>query len=513
METIRIKKLNEVYNKIECEPRIAYELNDYFTFDVPGAKFMPAVRNKVWDGKIRLFNLMSCTLYGGLNRYVEEFCKARKYEVEYETNFSSFEFSLIEAKKFVDSLQTTFKPRDYQLDAFVHAVRESRALLLSPTASGKSFIIYLLMRYYNAKTLIIVPTTTLVHQLASDFKEYGYSSEQSDHGLSNSGSRRVGSSSENSTSNERTSWTSGIHKIYAGQEKRSQAQVTITTWQSIYKAPKEWFSQYDVVIGDEAHLFKAKSLISILTKLEDCKYRFGFTGTLDGTQTHKLVLEGLFGPVRKVTTTAELIEQKHLADFRIKAIVLSYPDEIRQMIARAGDYQSEIDYIVRLEARNNFIKNLVLSLEGNTLLLFQFVDKHGKILYDKLEKETKDRKIFFIHGGVDGGERDKVREIVEKESNAIIVASFGTFSTGINIKNLHNVIFASPSKSRVRNLQSIGRGLRTSDTKKSATLFDIADDMTWKTKKNYTLLHFMERVKVYNEEKFDYKIYKVSLTF
>jgi superfamily II DNA or RNA helicase len=512
METIKIKRLNEVYNKIECEPSIAYELNDYFTFDVPGAKFMPAYRNKVWDGKIRLFNTMTCTLYGGLNRYLEEFCKSRQYEIEYETDFSSDEFSLIEAKKFVTDLKPKFQPRDYQLEAFVHAVRERRALLLSPTASGKSFIIYLLTRYYNAKTLIIVPTTTLVHQLAKDFDDYGYGrmevhvSEQ----RRNQGSSGIRSNSGNSTSNE---WTHGIHKIYAGQEKRSQAQVTITTWQSIYKAPKEWFSQYDVVIGDEAHLFKAKSLTSILTKLEDCRYRFGFTGTLDGTQTHKLVLEGLFGPVRKVTTTAELIEQKHLADFRIKAIVLSYPDEIRQMIARAGDYQSEIDYIVRLEARNNFIKNLVLSLEGNTLLLFQFVDKHGRILYDKLEKEAKDRKIFFIHGGVDGEERDKVREIVEKESNAIIVASFGTFSTGINIRNLHNVIFASPSKSRVRNLQSIGRGLRTSDTKKSATLFDIADDLSWKTKKNYTLLHFMERVKIYNEEKFNYKIYKVSLTF
>jgi superfamily II DNA or RNA helicase len=512
METLKIRKVNEVYNKVDCEPSIAYELNDYFTFDVPGAKFMPAYRNKVWDGKIRLFNLMTCTIYSGLNRYIEEFCKSRKYEIEYETDFSSDEFSFLEAKKFIEELKPKFQPRDYQLEAFVHAVRERRALLLSPTASGKSFIIYLLTRYYNAKTLIIVPTTTLVHQLAKDFGDYGYESmdvhvsEQGSNSRSSRNRSRVGNSSGNE-------WTHGIHKIYSGQEKRSQAQITITTWQSIYKAPKEWFSQYEVVIGDEAHLFKAKSLTSILTKLEDCKYRFGFTGTLDGTQTHKLVLEGLFGPVRKVTTTAELIEQKHLADFRIKAIVLSYPDEVRQMMSRSSNYQSEIDYLVRLEARNQFIKNLTLSLDGNTLLLFQFVDKHGKILYDKLSKEVGDRKLFFIHGGVDGEERDKVREIVEQETNAIIVASFGTFSTGINIRNLHNVIFASPSKSRVRNLQSIGRGLRTSDTKKSATLFDIADDMSWKKNKNFTLLHFMERVKVYNEEKFNYKIYKVSLNF
>jgi superfamily II DNA or RNA helicase len=543
MEIIKVRKLNEVYNKFECDPGVAYELNDYFTFTVPGAKFMPLVRNKIWDGKIRLFNVMTCTLYGGLNRYVEEFCKARKYDLEYLTDFSSDEFSVIEAKQFVQTLNLNpkYTPRDYQLEAFVHAVRERRALMLSPTASGKSFIIYLLMRYYNAKTLIIVPTTTLVHQLEKDFRDYGYTDGGIRVSEERSGERNLnnrttkGTSSEhramgeqgfgqgstssgirfehspgNSTSNE---WTSGIHKIYSGQEKGTQAQVTITTWQSVYKLPQKWFDQFDVVVGDEAHLFKAKSLTSIMEKLENCKYRFGFTGTLDGSQTHKLVLEGLFGPVRNVTTTAKLIDDKHLSAFKIKAIVLSYPDEIRKMIIKANDYQSEIDYLVRLEARNNFIKNLALSLEGNTLLLFQFVDKHGQVLYDKLKNKVEGRNVYFIHGGVDGEERDRVREIVEKENNAIIVASFGTFSTGINIRNLHNLIFASPSKSRIRNLQSIGRVLRTGDTKTEATLFDIADDLSWKSKKNFTLLHFMDRVGTYNEEKFNYKIYKVALTF
>ena len=408
METIRIKKLNEVYNKIECEPGIAYELNDYFTFDVPGAKFMPAVRNKVWDGKIRLFNLMSCTLYGGLNRYVEEFCKARKYEVEYETNFSSFEFSLIEAKKFVDSLQTTFKPRDYQLDAFVHAVRESRALLLSPTASGKSFIIYLLMRYYNAKTLIIVPTTTLVHQLAKDFEDYGYKSvglhvsEQGSHSSSSSidsdfNGKGIRSGVRDCEGSKRTCWTLGIHKIYSGQEKETDDQITITTWQSIYKQSKAWFEKYEVVIGDEAHLFKAKSLTSIMGKMETCKYRFGFTGTLDGTETHKLVLEGLFGPVRKVITTSELMEQKHVSDLRIKAIVLKYTDEIRKLMKDAT-YQDEMDYLVTNASRNRFLKNLTLSLEGNTLLLNQYVEKHGKVLHDLLK--DCGRSVHFVHGGI-----------------------------------------------------------------------------------------------------------------
>jgi len=275
--------------------------------------------------------------------------------------------------------------------------------------------------------------------------------------------------------------------------------------------PRDFFSSFQVVIGDEAHLFKAKSLTSIMDKLVDCNYRFGFTGTLDGTQTHKLVLEGIFGPVRKVITTKELIDKKHLAEFMIKGIVLSYPEEVRKMMSRANDYQSEMDYIVRLDARNKFIKNLALSLEGNTLLLFQFVDKHGKILFDMISKECKDRKVYFVSGSVSGDEREEIRKVIENERSAIIVASYGTFSTGVNIKNLHNIIFASPSKSRIRNLQSIGRGLRKGNDKVAATLYDIADDISWKSRKNYTLLHFMERIKIYNEEKFKYKIYKVNL--
>ena len=479
MDIIEIERIDETYNKISCDPSIAYELNDYFTFDVPGAKFMPSYRNKFWDGKIRLFQVMTGYLYGGLNRYVEEFANKRNYQIIYKSDFSADVFSVKEAKDFIAHIKPTFQPRDYQLEAFVHAVRERRALLLSPTASGKSFIIYLLTRYYNARTLIIVPTTSLVSQLSSDFADYGFLSDRF------------------------------VHRIYAGQDKQTDKPITISTWQSIYKLPKEYFEQFDVAIGDEAHLFKAKSLTGIMSKLSSCRYRFGFTGTLDDAKTHKLVLEGLFGTVRKVTTTAELIEQKHLADFKIKAIVLSYQDQIKQMVSKM-DYQAEIDYLVTLPARNKFISNLTLSLEGNTLLLFQFVDKHGKILYDMIKNET-DKPVFFVHGGVDGDEREQIRNIVEKEQSSIIVASYGTFSTGVNIRNLHNVIFASPSKSKVRNLQSIGRGLRKSETKTESVLYDIADDFTWKSKKNFTILHFMTRIAIYNEEKFEYKLYNVNL--
>ena len=481
MDIIKVEKFDEVYNKIYCEPGIGYELNEYFTFEVPGAKFMPSVRNKFWDGKIRLFNTMTCLIYAGLNKYIEEFAEKRNYQIEYISDFSAEEFSVKEANEFISTLNIPekFERRDYQIDAFVYGIRNRRALMLSPTASGKSFIIYLITRYYAKRTLIIVPTTSLVSQLASDFADYGFKSDKY------------------------------VHRIFAGQDKQTDKPITISTWQSIYKLPKEYFEQFDVVIGDEAHLFKAKSLTSIMSKLCSCVYRFGFTGTLDGTQTNKLVLEGLFGPVRKVTTTSELIEQKHLSNFQIKAIILKYSDAIRQQLKNAA-YQDELDFLVRNDSRNRFITNLALSLEGNNLLLFQFVEKHGKVLHELIKSEAQ-VPVFFVHGGVDGDEREEIRRIVQQKQNSIIIASSGTFSTGVNIPNLHNIIFTSPSKSKIRNLQSIGRGLRKSDSKYMATLYDIADDLTWKSRKNFTILHFVERMKIYNEEKFDYKIYQVNL--
>ena len=478
-EIITIEKADEVHIRVRCEPGIAYELSEHFTFNVSGASFSPKFRNKDWDGKIRLYNVMTGHLYAGLLAYVEQFAKDRNYSIEYLSDFSTENFSLFEAEEFAKSLALPFKTRDYQLDAFAHAIRNHRALLLSPTASGKSLIIYLITRFYNAKTLIVVPTTSLVSQLASDFSDYGY--EKSDQ----------------------------IHKISAGVNKQSNMDITISTWQSIYKMDKKYFDQFDVVIGDEAHLFKAKSLIAIMSKLKHCKYRFGFTGTLDGTQTNKLVLEGLFGAVRKVTTTSELIEKNHLAKFKINAIVLSYPDAIKKDIIKKK-YQEEIDYIVRNNARNKFIKNLALSLKGNTLILFQFVEKHGDVLYDIIKNSTI-RNVYYVAGRTGSDEREYIRKIVETDTDAIIVASSGTFSTGINIKNLSNIIFSSPSKSRIKNLQSIGRVLRKSTTKESAELYDIADDLSWKSKENYTLQHFKERLRIYSEEEFPFKIYNVGL--
>jgi len=485
MSHLIISKKNEVYLKVESEPHVYYELADQFTFEVPGAKFMPTYQKKYWDGKIRLFNVQNGEVYIGLLDRIVQFCKDHGYTYEFvESKYYGLPFEVNDriSKEGVKDYMTAIskhKPRDYQIDGVYDALRNNRKLLVSPTASGKSLMIYAIIRYFveNKKnTLIVVPTTSLVEQMYKDFADYGWD---------------VGSY---------------CHKIYAGRERETDSQVIITTWQSIYKLPRKYFERFDVVVGDEAHQFKSKSLVAIMTKLGNAKYRFGFTGTLDGTETHKWVLEGLFGPSYKIIKTKELMKKGHVATLDINVLLLKHPPN------KFETFEDEIQYIINHDRRNKFIRNLALDLKGNTLILFARVEGHGEPLYNLINSNSlEQRHVFFVHGGVDTEDREKVRSITENENNAIIVASYGTFSTGINIKNLHNVIFASPSKSRIRNLQSIGRILRKGSNKTKATLYDIADDISFKSRKNYTLNHLIERIKIYNEEKFNYDIVNIPL--
>ena len=482
---ITIRKKNEVYVTVKAEPAICQELSDLFTFDVPGAKFMPQYRSKYWDGKIRLFSPATGEVYGGLVDKIVNWARKSEYSLEFEDNQfygAPFEENAIISREGVKSYMTKIsrhKPRDYQVDAVYDALKYNRKLLISPTASGKSLMIYAVVRYYvetKKKVLLVVPTTSLVEQMFKDFEDYGWNAEKY------------------------------CHKIYSGKEKTNEYPVTITTWQSIYKLKRPFFKDFNVAIGDEAHLFKSKSLVSLMTKMDDAKYRYGFTGTLDGSQTHKWVLEGLFGPSYRVTQTKDLIDKGHLSKLQIRVLILKHKDQ------KFETYEDEIQYIISHTKRNRFIKNLALDLKGNTLILFSRVATHGEILYESINSSVQgSRKVFYVHGGIEAQERERIREITENENNAIIVASYGTFSTGINIKRLHNVIFASPSKSRIRNLQSIGRVLRKGDGKLKAVLYDIADDISYNSRKNYTLNHLVERIKIYNEEKFNYEIIQINL--
>ncbi len=485
MSNLFVSKKNESFIQISCDDSTKQELSDYFAFSVPGFQYQPLYKSGMWDGKVRLFDRRYATLPFGLVSHLQKFAHDREYVLTIDDAvLLTTNFSIAEAQTFADSLKLPVQPHDYQIEAFAKGIRYRRMLIVSPTASGKSLIMYMLVRqlqqnHHNG--IIIVGTTSLVEQLYGDFKDYGWDVEKN------------------------------VQRIYAGKEKKVDRYITISTWQSLIQQNPEYLKQFDFVLGDEAHQHKAKSLSTILGNLTNADVRIGTTGTLDGTKTNKLVLEGHFGPVFAPVTTKELMDSGKLAQLKIKCLILKYPETVCQSL-RKSTYQEEYEAVVNYSPRAKFIHNLAISLEGNTLILFQLVKKHGRPMFESLKESVeKDRPVFFVHGDVETMDREEIRRITELSDNAIIVASYGTFSTGINIKKLHNVIFAAPSKSRIRNLQSIGRGLRKAEGKTHVTLFDIVDDLRIGKRENFLLRHYVERATIYSTEKFSFKQYLIDL--
>lgn len=496
MDTVSVEIINAVYLKVNADSGIRMELEDYFKFQPSGYQFNPSYKNRVWDGWIRLFQALRPKLYVGLFSKLVKFCEDRGYDLKAPDHlYIAEEIPDDYGYQIAKEIGCKFEPRDYQNQYVVDAIRDSRSLSLSPTSSGKSLIIYLITQHYlqtyNHRTLIIVPTISLVHQMAGDFVDYGCDQDM-------------------------------IYKIQGGVDKNTDHPIVISTWQSLIKLPKDWFGQFNVVLGDEAHNFQAKSLQKIMEGLDQCYYRHGFTGTLksEESKTHRLVLEGCFGAVRKHVSTKDLMDAGTVADFNVKAIVLSYEEQQRKdflkafkQIKEAGKkYPAEREFIVNNHKRNMFIRNLLWSLEGqNNLVLFDLVEKHGKILEPLLQKE--DRQLHFIYGATKGEERERIRHLVENDpiKQHDILASYGVFSTGVNLKKLDNVIFASGSKSEIKVLQSIGRALRKGNDADRATLYDITDDLSVGSFTNYTLQHFRKRVEIYGREQFPFKVYTVEI--
>jgi superfamily II DNA or RNA helicase len=490
METIKIALRNHSYLMVSADRDIQYELKDYFTFDIPGAKYTPKFKAGIWDGTISLYNTSKSQLYAGVLSELEKFCEDRDYKLEfvdseeYGSPKQVHDLTDTELSDFIKTLELPFEVRDYQFNAVHTAIQNKRNVILSSTGSGKSLIIYIMTRYLvdelDNNVLIVVPTTTLVHQMTGDFESYGYD-------------------------------VSLVHKIMSGAEKNTEKKVVISTWQSLMRLPPEWFSRFKVAIIDECHGCQSTELTKLLEKCTNAEFRYGLTGSLDNSKTHQMSIKGNLGPIFRVTETHKLISQGHLSEIKIKALVLDYSRETKKLMAKQN-YPDEIDFIVRHEKRNRFICNLARSLKGNTLILYNFIEKHGDVLDVMLREKISEGQYFYIHGGVDGEDRNQIRGIVEESENAVILASMGTFSVGVNLKRLHNLILASPTKSVIRVLQSIGRGLRKGEGKDKLTVFDIADDLSnSKTAKNFAYKHFVERLKIYTNESFPYTITTVPI--
>lgn len=494
MTDVHLEYLNEVHCRVRCDPGTLMEMSEHFTHYAENYKFHPKYKSRMWDGKISLVNRLSGTIYAGLAQEIKRFCDSRSYSFSFDPEFVYDNVSIHEVKEFVNSLDLPewLDIRDYQIDAVAKCLRSKRRTLLSPTSSGKSFMIYLIAAWYRKKTLIIVPTIGLVRQMEEDIRSYGF--------------------------------TGSISTSINGLDKSNdiKSDIVITTWQSLdngkTKMAKAWYQQFKVVFGDEAHGWKAKSLINIMSNMVNTPYRFGTTGTLDNSELNKRTIYGLFGAPYQTVSTREMIDSGYAADIKIKCIVLSYPDHVRKEFhkqvtdkrtgkKRKKSYQEEVDFLVNYEKRTEFIKNLALSLKGNKLVFFRLKD-HGDVLYAALSGYPN---VYYIDGDISGDRREEIRKAMEQHEEAILLASMGTTSTGVSIKRLHHMIAGSPSKSKIKVLQSIGRMLRQHEEKEHAVLYDIVDDLSYGSRTNFTLDHFAERVKIYDNEKFDYKIYTVGI--
>lgn len=492
-----ISKYNEAYIKIEADSGILMEISEAFVFQVDGYKFTPAYKMGRWDGKIRLFNLGKQTIYIGLLTEVKEFCHARGYTLSFKSNArygnpdDKMDVTLDTIHQYIKSLEIASNGnplgvRDYQEEAVYLCLKNYRGIIKAATGAGKSLIMYCLMRYLTdvlgLRALIIVPTTGLTTQLKADFADYS--------GLNG--------------------WSANdnVHLIPVNKTKNTEKPITISTFQSLAKLDAEYFDQFDCIFTDEGHTVTSKSITGIYERATKTKFRYACTGTLHDMKTHILTMKGLTGDVYDVASTKKLIDNGQLVKLEIKCLQISYPDEVRKAMKKK-DYETEITYITASGKRNRFISKLAEACQGTTLILYRFVE-HGKELKDLIEQRVGERPVYYVDGSVDVEERESIRQTANHDGG-IVIASYGTFKQGINLPAIENIIFAHPMKSKISNLQSIGRGLRLKGDKKKCTLYDIGDDMSHGKSVNFAMLHFGERLKTYTAEGFDYKFVQVSI--
>lgn len=362
MSDIIVSKKNESHLNIDCEMGILYELKDHFTFYAEGYKYHPKFKAKIWDGKISLIDLRFGTLPTGLYQDLVTQAKKLGYEIECKRNQygspdDTDDVSIEEVTNFINGLNihigdNKLEVRDYQIQAVYNCIHNQRQISITPTGGGKSFIAYCLYRWYMSKGkqhfMLVVPNLGLVKQMYSDFKAYsvvnGYPIDE----------------------------TTQI--IAEGQEKKIKKNLSICTWQSIYKQPAAWFNNnVDVIFADEVHGWKADACKGIFEKATDVKYRIGVTGSLDKSAVNKMVLRGMIGEISKVKSTRDLIDEGHLSEIKIACMLLKYGKETKKLL-KSADYQTEIDFLCQHEKRNEFIRKLALaqSNQDNKDFSFEF---------------------------------------------------------------------------------------------------------------------------------------------
>lgn len=461
-------------------------------------RFNPLVKRGVWDGYVSYIK-DDKWIPAGLWRYVVQICKDYNIQVDIkgirrlidpDMNAESFESWALD---FFKGAEIT--PRDYQIETAFNILKYRRCLAELATSAGKTLISFLTVAYMlekqkAEKILFIVPNVSLVVQAHEDFHEYNYMNKVD----------------------------LRIQQIFAGKKIKSNKNIIIGTYQSLVKKDKEYFSQFDAVIVDETHKAKSNSIKTILQKCTNAKYKYGLSGTIpkDGT-LDKLTLMSQTGPVISEVKASFLQNQGHIAKCVVKVIEMQYAtdsqrhafQELAQNKYENKDvFQLEQNFVINTPSRLDFISSVISRVPRNSLVLFHRIE-HGKRLYEKLRQDSN-KRVFYVDGGTDKDIREEYKKKMEAGEEVVIVASYGTFSTGISIKKIHNIFFTESFKSEVIIRQSIGRGLRQHESKDKVLIVDFVDDIRTEEWDNYLFKHGKARQKIYKQEKFDYNIKRVT---
>jgi len=486
MSDLIIEKVNSSCVHLVCEDGLSHRFYNVFSAYAPGYRFNPRFKLHVWDGKVRCYNPITQILPIGLLNNLLIWCDQHKIEYSLQGFDKPLRDNIDkeELEKQMNSYITAgFQARDYQVNAVHAALTNRRGVLLSCTGSGKSLMIYTFLRYLLDnkdvhRAILIVPSVSLVEQMFSDFRDYGWD-DLEDH----------------------------VEMLYSGKKPTFKKEILISTWQSLEKEDPEFFEVYDACVVDECHQAKCNVVTRLLKLMHNAEYKIGTSGTLPTEISEQLQINSVIGNVLFELKSCELIARGYLTKLNIAAIFLKYPLSFIEE-NKERTYPEEVKMVEEYPNRNKVLNFIIdhTSPMNNMLILVNHRN-HLKDVEDYLHKNYPEKKVSIITGDVKAKVREEIRVGIEDEDGTILLATYQTMSTGVNIPKLHAIMLFSNSKSRIKVLQSIGRGLRKHNSKNKVIIYDIVDDLSYKKRtgriaKNYCMQHFDERSSYYIEQEF-----------
>ncbi len=497
MADVKIILVNAAFISVQSEDDgIREDLYQYLRCSDP--TFVKSHYSK-WDGQVRFYDRKTGIVSYGLLGTILTFCQDREYSMDIDPALKR-DISTVtrpDIQEWSDNLKIMDKgeritPYDYQVEGLYLSSKFSRMTLLAATSAGKSLLQYLIIRYnqnaVGGRILLVVPSVNLVTQMYKDFENY--------------------------SSEDGWDVASNCHRVHEGISPYTNKSVVISTWQSLKDLPPDYFYQFSTLLGDECHLFSGASLESIGKNCINAYNRIGLTGTLKNNKMHPLQVQQHFGTIKRIVTTKQLQDAGRAAKTKITMFRVEHKTEDRKLVS-AMKYDEEMEFIMAHPYRNKLIKGLAKTLKGNSLFLFDRIEAHLEIIAEELRQEMPDKRIMVITGEVENDDREIIKAEMEAATGGgdiVLLASYGTLSTGVSIKQLHNLVFCHPSKSIIRVLQSIGRILRLHITKDIANVYDICDVFMYSGHVNHCMKHAGHRLEFYQAEQHPVFVKKLIAT-